>query len=251
VRRTRHQPREHADRGRVLARSLALGVAAAVSWAALGATAGAEVETAGSVLSATRAAIAAEAGVQVQFVAHSTSPSKTETIVADVGRTSGQETITVGTARLAVRVTPTHAYVSGNASGLITVFGLTAAEASKVGRRWVSYGAGANQYADLKADITMASITDLLPKAKGTTLSSEVTAGATVYALAWTIAATSSTPKVSDRLTVSAAGSLPLEVTSDASDGTKATSTLSDWGTLIPVTAPPAASTVSSSRVSG
>jgi hypothetical protein len=251
VRRTRHQRRGDAGRVGGLSRPLALGVTAAVSWAALGASAAAGVETAGSVLSAARAAVAAEAGVQVEFVDRSSSPSKTETIVADVGRTSGQETITVGAARLAVRVTPAQGYVSGNPSGLITLFGLTAAQASTAGRRWVSYRAGTSQYADLKADVTMASITGLFPKAKGTTLSSEVTAGATVYVLAWTIAATSSTPKVSNRLTVSVAASLPLEATSSESDGTEATTTLSDWGAPIPVSAPPAASSIVSSRVTG
>jgi hypothetical protein len=251
VRHIDHRPARGVGRVRGLRRTLSFGAIAAVSWTALGVTASAAVATAGSVLQATRAAIAAEAGVQVSFVVHSSSTSKTETIVADIGRTSGQETISVGTARLAVRVTPTHGYVSGNSSGLITLFGLNATQAAAAGRRWVTFGAGSSQYRALKADVTMSSVTDLLPKAKGTTLSSAVVGGAAVDVLSWTITATSSTPKVSDRLTVVAAGSLPLGATSTESDGTKATTTLSAWGEPTPVSPPAPASTIASSKVTG
>jgi hypothetical protein len=223
---------------------------AAVSWASVGVSASAASETAGSVLAAARSAIGAEAGVQVSFVAHSSATPKTETIVADIGRTSGEETTSVGTAHVAVRVTPAFAYVSGNASGLTTLFGLSAAQAAKAGRRWVSWKAGTRQYGDLKTDVTMASVTDLLPKGKGTTLSSEVAGAATLYLLSWTVAASGSAPRLSNRLTVSAAG-LPVVGTSDASNGLKATTTLSGWGTLVPVTPPPATATVASSRITG
>jgi hypothetical protein len=223
----------------------------AVWWVALGSSASAAVATSASVLQAARTAIAAQPGVQVSFSARSSSTAKTETIVADVGRTSGQETITVGTARLAVRVTPTHGYVSGNAAGLTTLFGLTSAQASTAGRRWVAWKVGTSQYASLKADLTMTSVTELLPKAKGTTLSSEVSDGVTQYVLSWSVAATSSIPRLSNRLTISVASSLPLTVTSTASGGTKATTTLSGWGVSVPVSPPPAASTISSSKVAG
>jgi hypothetical protein len=250
VTRTGHHCTWGAGSARGLLRPLALGLLAAVSWAATGAAASG-VATAASVLAATKTAIAAQAGVQVAFVAHSSSSSKTEMIVADVGRTSGQETITVGTARLAVRVTRSRGYVSGNSSGLITLFGLSAGQAATAGSRWVSWKAGTTQYADLKADVTMTSVTELLPKAKGTTLSSEVTGGVTADVLTWSIPATSSTPKLTNRLAISTAGSLPLQATSAASNGTKATTTLSDWGSPVPVRAPPAASTIPSSKVTG
>jgi hypothetical protein len=229
-----------------------LGTIAVVSWAALGATASAAVATAGSVLKAAKAAIATQTGVHVQFVARSSSTSKTEKILADIGLTSGAETISVGPAHLAVKVTPTGGYASGNTSGLTTLFGLSAAEAKKAGADWVSWKVGTSQYAGLKADVTMTSVTALLPKANGTKLSSAVTNGARRFVLTWTIPATSSTPKVSNRLTISASGmTLPVEATSTASAGTTATTTLSRWGEHVLVGAPPIASTIASAKVTG
>jgi hypothetical protein len=242
------------DVGRVrgLVRPLAPAMVAVVLWGVLGATASAGVETTGSLLKGAKAAIAAQEGVHVTFVARSSSTSKTEKILADVGRTSGAETISVGPAHLAVRVTPTSGYVSGSASGLTTLFGLSSAEAKKVGEDWVSWKTGTSQYSDLKADVTMTSVTALLPKASGTVLSTEVTDGAPLFVLGWTIPATRSTPRLSNRLTISAAGTaLPVEVTSTASDGTKATTTLSKWGEQVLVSAPPIASTIASSKITG
>jgi hypothetical protein len=235
-----------------LLRPLALAMIAVACWAALGATASAAVATVGSVLQAAKAAIATQAGVHVQFVARSSSTSKTEKILADIGRTSGAETISVGSAHLAVKVTPSRGYASGNTAGLTTLFGLSAAEAKKAGADWVSWKVGTSQYSDLKADVTMTSVTALIPKADGTKLSSAVTNGARLFVLTWTIPGTSSTPQVSNRLTISASGmALPVEATSTASDGTTATTTLSRWGEPVQVGAPPIASTIASSKVTG
>jgi hypothetical protein len=135
-------------------------------------------------------AIAKQASVHVVFVAHAGSPSKTETIVADVGRASGTETATEGKAALVVKLSSTHAYVSGNSSGLTTIFGMSSADAKKVGKDWESWKAGTSQYANLKSDLTMSSVSALLPKAKGTRLTTVVSKGSTFYVLKWTIAAT-------------------------------------------------------------
>ena len=76
----------------------------------------------------------------------------------------------------------------------------------------MSWKAGTSQYANLKADVTFAAVTALLPRAKGTRLSTGLTNGANVYVLKWTAAASSSTPMLSNTLTVSASGqSLPVE----------------------------------------
>jgi hypothetical protein len=91
------------------------------------------VVTPSSVIGTAKLAIAQQASAHVVFVAHADSPSKTETIVADVGRASGTETVTEGTADLAIRLSPSYAYISGNSSGLTTIFGMSSADAKKVG----------------------------------------------------------------------------------------------------------------------
>jgi hypothetical protein len=218
--------------------------------AALGGTAYGGTVTSGSVLTSTAAAIAHQTGVHVVFSANAGSSATTEKIVADVGVTTGEETVTEGQSHLAVRVTPGYAYISGDSSGLTTIFGLTAAQAKKVGSDWVSWKVGTSQFANLKADVTFAAVTALLPKAKGTRLSTGLTNGAHLYVLKWTAAASSSTPMLSNTLTVSAGGqSLPVEQISTASGGTKATTLLTGWGELVPVSAPPAASTIASPKI--
>jgi len=133
---------------------------------------------------------------------------------------------------------------------MTTIFGLTAAQAKKVGSDWVSWKVGTSQFANLKADVTFAAVTALLPKAKGTRLSTGIANGANVYVLKWTVAASSSTPMLSNTLTVSAGGqSLPVEQISTAAGGTKATTLLSGWGELVPASAPPAASTIASPKI--
>ncbi len=173
-------------------------------------------------------------------------------IVADVGTHSGTEKFAYGGAHIQVRVTSSDAYVSGNASGLSTILGLTSSEAQKVGSRWVYWKSGTSQYSALKADVTMPSVTGLLPQAKGTKLSTVTVNGRSLYVLKWTEAATSSTPQVANTLQLSASGqTLPIEATSTASGGYRATTTLSDWGETIVVPAPPSASTVSATKITG
>ena len=186
------------------------------------------------------------------FVAHASSSSTTEKIVADVGLTGGVETLSEGKADLAIRVTPSYAYVHGSSSGLTTLFGLTAAQAKKLGKSWESWKQGTKQYSNLKADLTLSSVTALLPKAKGTTLSTEVTDGSTLYVLTWKSAATSSIPKLSHTLTFSAMGaSLPIEETETSSTGVKVETELSRWDEDVNVLVPPVASTVASSKITG
>jgi len=206
--------------------------------------------TTDSLLKATKAAIGSQPGVRVTFVANSASSSSSEKIVADVGTAIGAETVSQGSSHLAIRLTPTYGYVSGNASGFTSILGLTSAQATKIGTRWVSWKASTAQYSSLKSGLTISAVVALLPKAKGTAVSSKVSNGTTVYVLKWTDAATSSTPQLSVLLTVSAGSSpLPLVQTVTASGGRKATTTLSRWGEQILVNAPPAASTIASSKI--
>jgi hypothetical protein len=220
--------------------------------APLGATAGAGVVTASSVISTAESAIAKQASVHVLFVAHAGSPSKTETIVADVGRASGTETATEGKASLVIRLSTTHAYVSGNSSGLTTIFDMSSADAKKLGKDWESWKAGTTQYADLKSDLTMSSVRALFPKAKGTKLTTVVSKGNTFAVLKWTIAATSSDPRVTNSLTVSSGPTtLPVMEVARIANGANATTTLSGWGEPLVVGIPAAAITVPSSKITG
>ena len=129
--------------------ALVLGMTALVISISFGATAYAGVVTTGSVLKTTKAAIAQQSGVQVAISASSGSTSTTDQIIADVGTTSGAETIIEGKADLAVRVTPTDGYISGNVSGLTKIFGLSSADAKKVGIDWVSWKTGTSEYLSL------------------------------------------------------------------------------------------------------
>jgi hypothetical protein len=231
---------------------LALGVTTLVLLATLGVTANANDITAGSVLQTATKAIAQQTGAHVVFVAHSSSSSTTEKIIADVGTTSGSEALSEGKATLAIRVTPADAYVRGSQSGLTTLFGMTAAQAKKLGMKWESWKSGTKQYSNLKGDLTMSSVSTLLPEPKGTKLSTRVTDGSTLYVLKWTVAATKSVPTLSDTLTISAMGSgLPIEETETAASGVNVKTELSKWGENVTVLAPPAVSTVASSKVAG
>jgi hypothetical protein len=213
---------------------------------ALGVPAGAAGVTSASVIQKSKAAIAKQSSARVQFGATSTSSTASEKIVGNLGTAQGMETVTDGKAVLSVRVTPTGAYISGTSSGLTSLFRMTAAQAKKLGKRWEYWKAGTSQYSSLKSDVTVQSLLDFLPKAKGTT----VTANGSGYQLKWTSAATSTSPALSNTLQLSAAA-LPVQEVSTDSTGVTATTTVSKWGESVVVHAPPAASTVSSSALKG
>jgi hypothetical protein len=236
----------------VIASVLLLGFPTVVGSASLGTTAWAGVVTASSVIRTAKLAIAKQASAHVVFIAHSSSPSKTEKIVADVGRISGTESIVEGTAHLTVKLSSTHAYVSGNSSGLTTLFGMSSTDAKKIGTEWESWTAGTSQYANLKLDLTMSSVAALFPKAKATKLSTVVTGKTTYHLLKWMIPATTSLPKVMNTLTISTgAMTLPVTETAIVSGVTKATTRLSRWGEQVVVGIPSAAVTIPSSRTTG
>jgi hypothetical protein len=214
--------------------------------AATGATATSSKVTTTSVLKAAKAAINGQSSAHVVFDA-SGSSSTAENIVGDVGTHGGTETVTDGAAVLTVKVTSTDSYISGTPTGLTTLFGLTSAEATKVGALWEFWKSGSAQYKSLMKVVSVHSLLTLLPKAKGTTLS---TAGS-VYTLTWNTAATSREPALSNVLTISAKGpKLPMAETSTDAAGEKVTTTLSMWGEKLHVQAPPSASTIASSAVS-
>jgi hypothetical protein len=240
------------ERARLVLRVLPFAIVTCVMSTSFVASASAGVVTASSVIRTTKLAIARQASVHVLFVAHSGSPVKTETITADVGRASGTESVVEGEANLAIRLSSTTAYVSGNVSGLTKIFGMSTTDAKRLGKDWESWKAGTDQYADLRTDLTMSSVTALLPKAAGTKLTTRVAGGSRFYVLKWTIAATTSLPQVSNTLMIPRGGSsLPASETARVSTGAVATTTLSKWGERVDEVNPPAAETVASARLSG
>ncbi len=224
---------------------VSVGATALVLSTALGVAASATT-TASSVLKAAKEAMAKQTGVHL--VDSSKSGSSSILAIGDFGTKSAEETLSEGKARLTLKLTPTYAYIGGNSSGLTTIFGLTAAQAKKVGKDWISVKAGSSEYAAFKSGLTISSLAVLLPATKGTTLSTTVADGVHLYVLKWTTAATSSTPKLSNTMTISAVGAtLPIEAITTASSGS-ATTEFSKWGEHVAVSVPPVASTISYSK---
>jgi hypothetical protein len=203
--------------------------------------------TANSVISTAKAAIANESGVHV-LVTSKTSSSSTK-VVADIGTTSGVETITEGSDEATIRVTPTYAYLSGNAAGLITLMGLSAKEQKKVGTDAISMKAGTTSYKSLKSSITIPVLANLLPAVKGTAYSTRAVDGQQYYELSWTTKATSSRSKSKSVLTISeGAIVLPIRAVSTSSSR-NGTTTFSKWGERISVSVPPTSQIIPYSKV--
>lgn len=222
---------------------------AAVALLAFGPSAQASVKdpTTASVLKAAKAAMLKESGVHI--VVDSRSGKTTSAIIVDIGTSSGVETITSGKESVTIEVTPKWAYLSGSASGLTTVMGLTSAEQKKVGSSSVSMKAGTTPYKNLKENLTVSILPTLLPVAKGTSFSVGGGSNSKDYQLTWSTAATSSEPKTKSVLTISSGSkTLPLdEVISSSTGG--GTTVFSKWGENVSVKKP--ASLVTYTKVFG
>jgi hypothetical protein len=172
-----------------------------------------------------------------------------EQIVADIGTTTGVESIRSGQAAASIRVTSTDAYFSGNPTGLTTFIGLSSAAASKAASRWVDIKAGTNEYQDLATEDTISALpASILPTAANTVqLSTATMAGRKVYVLDWKTTASGSSTKISERLILAATTqALPISETTIAG-GDSETVTLEHWGEQFTVPVP--ASAIPYSRV--
>ena len=234
-------------RHRLLLTSLSLATMAMVVAAPITAQASLKDPTASSVINTTKATIANESGVHVLLTSKTSSASTK--LVADIGATSGVETITKGSDRATIKVTPTFAYLSGNAAGLISLMGLSAKEQKKVGSDVISMKAGTTPYKSLKSSITIPVLANLLPTVKGTTYSTRAIDGQQYFELSWTTKATSSTSKSKSVLTISeGAAVLPIREVSTSSSGT-GTTNFSKWGERISVSVPPTSQIIPYSKV--
>jgi flagellar capping protein FliD len=195
-----------------------------------------------SILSAAKSALASQHSVHMTV---SVKQGSTTTIEeADLGTSTGIESIISGSAKATVEVAPAFGYMEGDSAGLTSLIGLTAAEAKKLGTKWMSLKAGTTPYSDLKTAATIPAVRDLLPAVKGTSSSTETVGNTKFYILKWTSAATSSAPKLSNVLSISMGKSV-LPVKEVVSDSTATETTeFTRWGENVVVNAPAASATV-------
>lgn len=228
----------------LLASTLALSGPLAATSAAFATT---SPSTAAAVIAATKLMLAKQTGVHLALM--SKSGATKDSVSADFSGKSGVETVTIGAATATIKVTPAYSYISGNASGLTSIMGLSAAQAKKVGTHWISLKAGTSQYTTIASGTTIAAVTNVLPTAKGTTLSTTSIHGSKYYVLTWVVAGTSTTQKTTNTITIAATGTmLPYSETAAASTGT-GTTNFSNWGEHRNITAPPASSLITYAAV--
>ena len=235
---------------RHLVRVLAFATGALVMPTALEVPASAAAVTTSSVLAAAKAAITEQSGVHVVITFTASSTSSPREAIADLGKADGVDVLLLGKATVTFELTPAYVYVSGNSSGLTTIFGLNSAQAKKLGKDWISVNAGSSEYSSLKSSLTISSVTGVLPAAKGTKLSTEILRAPSWTCLSGRRRPRGSGPKASYTLTVPANGAtLPIEEIGTASNGGKETSLFSKWGERVVVKAPPASSTIAYSEI--
>jgi hypothetical protein len=229
--------------------TVALAIMAIVVEAPIAAEATGTNQSAGSVISTTKAAMANESGVHLLLTSKTSSLSTK--VVADIGAARGAETITEGSEEVTIKVTPTYAYLSGNPAGLTTLMGLTTQEQKKVGTDVISMKVGTTPYRSLKSSVTIPVLASLLPVVKGTKSSTVVIGGRQYFELKWTTKATSSTSSSKSVLTLSEGASvLPLRETDTALSGTS-TTTFSKWGERVSVSVPSGSTLIPYSKVLG
>jgi hypothetical protein len=216
--------------------SLALGTTLIVSATPFTAGASGQSPTVASVLNSAKSSMLKKGSVHV--VVNSKSGKILSKVVVDIGATSGSETITSGQKSVTISVTPTYAYVSGNAGGLTAIMGLTSAQQKKIGNRALSMKVGTSPYASLKANLTTPVFATMLPMTSGTKLSMTSALSAKLYQLTWTTKATTSVRKTTSVLTLSSGRStLPVKEVITSSNG-GGTTIFSQWGEHVNVSAP-------------
>jgi hypothetical protein len=228
--------------------SLALGAMLVVAVTPIAAQASVSNPSTKSVLKATKGALGKVSGVHIYVT--SKSGTAKSVVVVDIGATYGEETIKSGKNTVKILVTPTDAYLSGSATGLTAIMGLTAAEQKKVGTLSVVMKAGTAPYTSFHSNLTTTVLAGILPAAKGTKykVSSD---NSKDYQLTWKTPASSTAAATKSVLTISSGSkTLPLkEVITGTGGG--GTTTFSKWGEKVVEVAPPAAHTIPYAKVIG
>ena len=189
-----------------------------------------------AVITATKAALARTSGVHV--VVETTLDKTVSSVVADIGKTSGTETYTRGDETFTISVTPKYAYLSGSKTGLTKLMGLTVAEQAKVGGSWIVMKKGSPPYATFASNLTTGAFANLMPPAKDTTLLTQRAKVDGGYQIKWVEPATSSAPKSTTIMTISAGSqTLPIEEAVTTSEG-NSTTTFTKWGETVHIATP-------------
>jgi hypothetical protein len=220
-------------------------VLAAVALSSGAAQASLKKATATSVLKAAHTALSKQTSVHIDVT--SKAGKVQSTIAVDVGAKTGVEKLATGKEHVSIRLTSGYVYLSGNASGLVSMMGLTTKQQKKVGTRWITMKSGSTEYKNFESTLTSPVLLRMLPLAKGTSLSTDAKTGD--YVLRWSTAASGSTPKTTDVLTMSSKGKvLPIKevITSSTGGGT---TTFSKWGESFNVSVP--SSTITYAKVFG
>ena len=201
--------------------------------------------SAASVLKAVKVAMAKVSGVHVSV--SSKNGPVVSSVEVDIGATSGMEKITTGTSHITIVVNSRYAYLSGNASGLTTLMGLTTAQLKKIGTKSIAIKAGSAPYVNLHGNLTTTVLASMLPAAIGTTVISAP--GSKGYLLTWNTAATSSSSKITSVLEISSS-SLPVKETITSATGSGKT-VFSKWGEHVKVKTPTSSSVIAYKKVTG
>ncbi len=197
-----------------------------------------------SVLAAAKKAMVAEKSVHI--VVSSRSGKTVNHVTADLGTSSGQENFVSGTANVEIRVTTKNAYLSGNASGLTKLVGLTSAQEKKVGTKVIVMKSGTSPYTTFQSNLTVSAFATFLPTAKGVKLSTDSHKN---FVLTWTKPATSTTSKTTSVLTISSGKkALPISEVVSGTTGS-GTTFFSRWGKSFTVAAPPRSTLVAYTSV--
>ena len=189
--------------------------------------------TAASVISAVKAAMSRESGVHISVTSSSATTHSVATV--DIGTTGGTETYVSGTSRVRIVVTSTSAYLSGNATGLTSLVGLTAKQQKLVGTKAIEMKVGTSPYASFKSNLTTSAFAAFLPTTKSVTLSRDK---ANDYVLTWSTTATGTAPALKSTLTISSGKkALPIKEVASAKTG-GGTTIFSKWGEKVKTPTP-------------
>lgn len=204
-------------------------------------------ESATSVITAAKASMLKKVSVHVVVI--SKAGSNLSKVVVDIGSQSGQEIITSGAKVVAITITPKYAYLSGSATGLTGIMGLTSVQQKKIGSMAMAMKAGTPQYKSLTANLTTPVFASMLPAVKGTVLTKTGSARTKQYVLSWSSPASSTSTKTATVMSLSSgARTLPVTEKITSASGSGIT-TYSKWGEKVTPKVPTA--TISYASVFG
>lgn len=198
--------------------------------------AGAASPTAAGVIAASRSALKGEHGVHLVVTTHQ--GATTTVAVADIGSSAGRESYASGSSRFSVEVTKKAAYLSGSPTGLKSLMGLSAKQATAVGSKWIVMKKGSEQYKEFWLNLTAKSFDAVLPSASGTRLLAGRDGATGGFRLRWENKATSTTAASTTTLVIAAThAALPLREVVGTASGTS-TTVFSHWGERVRIAAP-------------